>query len=102
MTIVVIAEVRVAEGAVDNARAAITKMETETHKEPGCQLYAFSESISDPTLVRIIERWDSMDDLKGHFSTPHMAEFNGAMGAMGVQSMEVKVYELGDELPLPV
>lgn len=100
--IVVIAEVRVAEGAVAAAKDAITKMETETHKEPGCLAYAFSVSVSDPTLVRIIERWESMEDLRGHFTTPHMAEFSGVMGNLGVESMDVKAYELGEELPLPV
>lgn len=100
--IVVIAEVRVAAGAVDAVSDAITKMETETHKEPGCLTYAFSVDISDPTMVRIIERWQSLDDLRGHFTTPHMAEFSGVMGNLGIESMDVKAYELGAEVPLPV
>jgi quinol monooxygenase YgiN len=100
--IVVIAEIRVTEGAVDTVRDAIAKMESESRKEPGCHTYAFSVDISDPTLVRIIERWESMDDLKAHFGTPHMAEFNGAIGALGIQSMQVNAYELGEEKPLPI
>lgn len=100
--VVVIAEVRVAEGAVASVKDAIAKMETESRKEPGCLTYAFSVDVSDPTMVRIVERWESMDDLRGHFTTPHMAEFSGVMGNLGIESMEVKAYELGAELPLPV
>lgn len=100
--IVVIGEIRVTEGAVDAVRDAIGKMERETLKEPGCQAYAFSLDICDPTMVRIIERWDSMDDLKAHFGTPHMAEFNGAVGALGIQSMNINAWELGASVQLPI
>lgn len=100
--IVVLGELKVAEGAVDGVKDAIATMETESRREPGCHTYAFSVDVSDPTMVRIAEVWESMADLQAHFSTPHMAAFGAALGNLEVQSMEVKAYELGAAVPMPV
>ncbi len=99
--LVVIAEVRVGEGAVEALRDAIITMETESRKEPGCHRYAFSTDISDPTVVRITELWESAEDLNAHFTVPHMAAFAAAMGSAEILSMDVQAYELGAEVPLP-
>ena len=37
-----------------------------TRHEAGCLEYAFSADAEQPGLVRLIELWDSMDDLKVH------------------------------------
>jgi quinol monooxygenase YgiN len=100
--IVVLGEVRVAEGAIDAVREAIATMETESRKEPGCHTYAFSVDVSDPSMVRISEVWESMADLQAHFATPHMAAFGAALGKLDVQSMDVKAWELGAAVPMPV
>ena len=99
--LIINAEIRVAADSVAQVRDAIGLMETESRKEPGCQCYAFSVDISDPTMVRITERWDSMADLQAHFGMPHMAAFGAALGQIDIQSMDVKCYEVAAEVPLP-
>jgi quinol monooxygenase YgiN len=37
-----------------------------TRREVGCLEYAFSADAEQPGLVRLIELWESMDDLKAH------------------------------------
>lgn len=88
-------------GALEAVRDAIRVMETETLKEPGCFTYAFSVDVSDPTMMRITERWESMEALEAHFRTPHMAAFSEAIGRAKPKSMQVKLYEVSRELPLP-
>ena len=99
--LIVAAEVGIEEGAVESVRDALLTMETETRKEPGCQAYAFSLDINDPETIRIFERWDSMEALEFHFNTPHMAAFGAAIGKIKPKSMNVKVYDVAGELPLP-
>jgi quinol monooxygenase YgiN len=99
--LIVMAEVVVKPGTVDQVRDALTTMEIETRKEDGCATYAFSVDVSDPNTLRISERWESMDALKAHFKTPHMATFGGVLGKHPPVSMEVKLYEVARELPLP-
>ena len=76
-------------------------MEEETRKEPGCLTYAFSVDINAPTMVRIFERWESMDALEAHFKTAHMATFGEAIGKIQPTSLDVKVYEVAREVALP-
>lgn len=99
--LIVAAEVSIEEGSVEPVREALRTMEVESLKEPGCQTYAFSLDISNPGTVRIIERWDSMEDLQAHFAMPHMATFREAIVSIQPKGMEVKVYEVARELELP-
>jgi quinol monooxygenase YgiN len=40
-----------------------------TRLEHGCLDYAFSSDADDPGTVRLIERWERMDDLEAHLAT---------------------------------
>jgi quinol monooxygenase YgiN len=99
--LIVAGEVVVEEGAIERVRDALRTMEQATREEPGCRTYAFSVDVNDPTMVRIFERWDSMEVLELHFKTPHMAAFGAAMGQIQPSSMDVKLYEVAGELALP-
>jgi quinol monooxygenase YgiN len=99
--LIVVAEIGVDAGAVDGVRDALRTMETETLEEPGCHTYAFSIDVSDPTTMRIIERWESEEALAAHFKTSHMAAFRAAIAQIKLTSMSVTVYEVAREVPLP-
>lgn len=99
--LIVMAEVVVEAGAIDQVRDGLKTMEDETRKEPGCISYAFSLDVSDPTTMRISERWESMEALEAHFETPHMAAFGAVFAKAPPKSMDVKVYEVAKEVALP-
>ena len=99
--LIVAGEAVVEEGAVEQVRDALRTMEEATRKEPGCLAYAFAVDINDPTRVRIMERWESSDALSAHFKTPHMAAFSAALGVLEPKSMNIKVYQIEKEVPLP-
>jgi quinol monooxygenase YgiN len=99
--LIVAGEVVVEPGAIDGVRDALQTMEDETRKEPGCVTYAFSLDVNDPNMVRIFERWESLEALAAHFKAPHMAAFGAAMGKIKPRSMDVKLYEIAGELELP-
>jgi len=99
--LIVAGEIAAAEGAVDKVRDALHVMETATRLEAGCITYAFSVDVNDPEMVRIFERWESMEALQAHMKAPHMAEFGLAVAKIAPRSVEVKLYEVGRELELP-
>lgn len=98
--IIVAVEVHVEAGAADLARDAIAKMETATRAEEGCITYAFSVDVNDPAMIRVIERWRSVEDIKAHMASPHMAEFNKAMMSIRPTGLDVKAYEVAREVAL--
>ena len=79
------------------AEAAFEKMRKATLKESGCLEYQAYFGRTDPGLLFLFEKWESEDALDVHFSTPHMAEFGGAMAGFGVRGTDVKKYEVTKE-----
>ena len=98
--IVVQVEVIVEPGSASKVVDAVKKMETATRKEAGCLKYAFAVDISDPGMVRVIERWESMDAIKAHMASPHMAQFQKDVMALQPSSLTVKAYE-ANEIEMP-
>lgn len=92
--IVVNAVIHSTEEDIGALKAAIATMETHSREEEGCEDYTFSVELNNPTVVRITERWLSLEALQAHFSVPHMAQFQQAMGARPPSAMEVKFYEV--------
>ena len=68
--------------------------------EAGCLEYAYSFDLLDPTLMRIVERWEDADALKAHFATPHMAAWRKALGGMKISDVELFTLE-GEPQVLP-
>ena len=99
--IVVLVKVETTVDAIDTIRDALVEMEKASQAEAGCHDYTFSQEIGDPSRVRIVEIWESMDALEFHFSTPHMATFRAVMAGSPPRSMDVKVHELGAQLEMP-
>jgi quinol monooxygenase YgiN len=98
--IVVQVEVIVEPGSASKVVDAVKKMETVTRQEPGCLTYAFAVDLTDPGMVRVIERWESLDAIKSHLASPHMAEFNQAVGALQPKGLDIKAFEVAREVAL--
>ncbi|MEX2205602.1 MAG: putative quinol monooxygenase [Myxococcota bacterium] len=78
----------------DTAIAAANEMMAETLKEKGCHAYAFSADFGDPARIHLFERWEDQEALSAHFTTPHMARFQGVIGKLGVKDFEVQKYTI--------
>jgi quinol monooxygenase YgiN len=62
-----------------------------TLEETGCREYAFSADAAHPGRVRLIELWDSMDDLAAHLAA-HRAS-GPAPSPVAVLSTQFQVFE---------
>ncbi len=80
-------------------QSAIHAMEVASREESGCSDYTFSVELNDPNTLRITEKWHSVEALKAHMATPHMAEFQSAMGAHPPASLDVTFYEVTEIQP---
>ncbi len=78
---------------VDAWKPHADKMLAASQAEDGCRIYSYGYDVQEPGLIRIYEEWDSMDHLKAHFATPHMADWRAALDEIGLLSRDVKVYE---------
>jgi quinol monooxygenase YgiN len=80
--IYVVVMVRVKEGKARQFIDLFKSIMPTVHKEKGCIEYkpaidapGAPPDATDSNTVVILERWESMEHLQAHMSTPHMAEF---------------------------
>lgn len=97
--IVVNAVVKSTQEDIIALQGAISTMETASQAEEGCEDYTFSVELNDPTVLRITEKWASLEALMDHMKTPHMAEFQASMGSNPPLSLDVKFYEVTEIQP---
>jgi quinol monooxygenase YgiN len=50
-------------------------------------------------MLRITERWQSMEALEAHFQAPHMAEFQAAMAQHAPKSSQAYFYDASEVSP---
>jgi quinol monooxygenase YgiN len=98
--IVVKATARVKADQKDAAVAAARAMATATEAEEGNISYTFSVDIDDPLRIHLFEEWHTDEALTEHFSTPHMADFVTALGAVLDGGMPTTKYVVSESGPL--
>jgi quinol monooxygenase YgiN len=91
--IVVNAIIKTSKEDIQALQGAISAMEVASRAEAGCEDYTFSVELNDPHTLRITEKWQTIEALKEHFATAHMAEFQAVMGAHPPTSMKVKIFD---------
>jgi quinol monooxygenase YgiN len=80
-------------------QSAIKTMEVASREEEGCLDYTFSVELNDSSVLRITEKWSSLEALMAHMVTPHMAEFQATMGSNPPASLDVNFYEAEEIQP---
>lgn len=94
MNIVIVGHFDLHADDMAQAQELVREMTRETRKESGCLHYAFAVDVLKPNRLQLSERWVDAAALDGHFQTPHMAAFRGAVGKLRIEGMDVKRYEV--------
>jgi len=76
--IYVIVELRLKPGTAEKAIAAARASVAETVKEQGCISYDMHQSVTDPSRLMLVERWESAEALARHMETPHFKAWRAA------------------------
>jgi quinol monooxygenase YgiN len=97
--LIVMGTVRIDPAKIPAALLAMAKMVAASNAEDGCLLYAYSQDLLDPGLVRISEQWADRGALKAHFETPHMAEWRGVIPSLGIYDRDLTLFEANDGEP---
>lgn len=79
---------------------AFDRMRAATLLEPGCLEYQVFADRKDASVLLLFEKWKDEASLQSHFTSPHMAEFAGAIGAIGILGREITKYEIASQSPM--
>jgi autoinducer 2-degrading protein len=87
---VLLVQFTVKPGTEDQAKGYMRKMEENTRREPGCQLYIGSQSNTEPRRFCFYEQYVDEKALQAHRAAPYFAEFvtNGLAALMESRTSE--------------
>ncbi|WP_185984441.1 putative quinol monooxygenase [Aureimonas mangrovi] len=88
--IVVAGYLRFSPETLDSLRPLARETVEMTRAEAGCIVYAFSEDMAEPGLLRIYEEWQSAAHLDAHGQTPHIAAWRAALAEVEIIDRELK------------
>ncbi|MEQ8650996.1 MAG: putative quinol monooxygenase [Kiloniellales bacterium] len=98
--IVITGTVRIAEGKLAAARPIMEKVLRLSRAEKGCISYAYALDVLDPTLIRISEEWESLEDLKAHAASAHVAEWRSQGPELGISDRDLKIHTVTESKAL--
>jgi quinol monooxygenase YgiN len=88
--IVVAGYLRLSPDTLEALRPLARETVLATRAEAGCIVYAFSEDMAEPGLLRIYEEWESAAHLDAHGQTPHIAAWRAALAKVEILDRELK------------
>ena len=65
-----------------------------TRKEKGCQAYDLHISVTEPSKLVFVERWDDRDCLTAHMQMPHFLEWRKVANA-AISARKVEIIHAG-------
>ena len=83
--IYVIAQLKLKPGTSERAAAEARKVVEGTVKEDGCLFYDFNLSVTDPTRLVAVERWESKEALAKHNETAHLLAWRKVVAEIVVE-----------------
>ena len=83
--IYVIAQLKLKPGTSERACAEARKVVEGTVKEDGCLFYDFNLSVTDPTRLVAVERWESKEALARHNETAHLLAWRKVVAEIVVE-----------------
>eukprot|EP00741_Cyanophora_paradoxa_P003106 tig00000670_g3015.t1 len=79
----VVAKFECKPGKEEEVISALRKCAVPTKQEAGAIQYQLTQSVSDPTVVVMVEEWESQAALDAHLKTAHLQALLAAMGEPG-------------------
>ncbi len=92
--IVVIGRVRTDEARREELVRVANDVVTASRMDPGCIGYRFYRDMEDGDAYLFVEEWESLEALRAHFATAHIATFMKAIPAAIVGAPDVQFHEV--------
>lgn len=84
----------------DQFAAAALTMAAASIAEEGVLQYGFYADLETKGVFRVFEEYADEAAVASHFSSPHMAEFMGAMGSAGITETSLDQFKVSEKSKL--
>lgn len=93
MTILVMGKIKLAAGEGAKAAKLLADHVRKVLTEEGCDEYSFAFDAADPDLIRVAERWASVEALAAHGAAEHQKAFGRALRDHSPQEMAIDAWD---------
>lgn len=100
MSIIVSGVLKMDPAKHDDFAAAAVKMAAASNAEEGVLQYGFYADLETKGVFRVFEEYADDAAMASHFTSPHMAEFMGAMGGFGITESGLDQWKNGEKSKL--
>lgn len=94
--IVVLGDVRLRDGVVDEALRISSEHVERSRAEPGCISHDVLTDLDQPDRLVFVERWDDRAALDAHFAVPASIAFARAIGELAAERPVVQILPIVD------
>ncbi len=84
----------------DEFAALAAKMSAASNAEEGVVAYCFYADPQERGSFRVFEEYVDEAALTSHFGSPHMADFLGSLGGVGITETALHRYDVSDKSKL--
>jgi len=91
--IVITAILKAAEGKGDELEQEFKNLVPKVLQDPGTIAYAVHRAMDDPSKFLVYEKYENVEALRAHGSTPHFREFSRATASMIDGRAEIGRYQ---------
>ena len=78
----------------ERVREAATAQIEASRAESGCIDYIYAIDVLDPTIMRVLERWESWDALDAHFKMSHMDRWRAALKDVKFLERSIRAHDI--------
>ena len=90
--VTVVVRLRAKAGMEMRVQQELSSLLAPTRREQGCINFDMHQSPNDPALFLFHENWESEEDLKRHFETPHITRWIQEAKALLAEPMELGLW----------
>lgn len=89
----VVARMPARPGKEEALRKLIEQNIESARKEKGCRRYSLMQDRRNPSVLTLLEEWDSEDDLDTHLALPHLQPVFAQLPELLAAPMEISRYK---------
>lgn len=77
----------------EEVRELMRATQAAAREEPGCECYAFTETLDDPGHFVLVQRWRDRVALEQHYRSQGFADYQAQIAPLLVRTSEIALFE---------
>ena len=78
----------------EDVRELMQATQARMREQPGCDLYAFAETLDDPGHFLVLQQWSDRAALDRHYDSEAFKSYQAEIGPHLVRSSELRVHDV--------